>query len=304
MPSMTGVTGSNIRDSDGKGGDDDADSDLRAQVKLLSTQMAALLARQLPSPVGIIAHSTPAPSTSASSNSSSLITAIRNSGAPPPKRASTTLSSAAVAPSTPTYTHEQHISHVNTTEHLPSVDELADVGIDGQHDESTAAQRAAALSTRLAPAQCMHVDEEHDGRFINWYKDTKWKDNYSREAKLMARLADTCRSDGLDPSTSEVMEMICCRIAALDTMNSGHGFAAADVIEGKNRTSIVPHHVRLSAIKEGNMISRITTKPATTGAAAPGNGSGGRRGRKNKNKNSKVAGGAEPKGKATASGDK
>lgn len=152
----------------------------------------------------------------------------------------------------------------------------------------------------------MHVDEEHDGRFINWYKDTKWKDNYSREAKLMARLADACRSDGLDPSTSEVMEIICCRIAALDTMNSGHGFAAADVIEGKNRTSIVPHHVRLSAIKEGNMISRITAKPATTGAAVPGHGNGGgsRRGKRNKNKNSKVAGGAEPKGKAIASGDK
>lgn len=204
-----------------------------------------IAANNLPSPANIRSSS----SKSGLPNSSSLVAGLRSAT----KRstggsaAPTTVAAAAPLAQQSAATHDDGDDD----------DALADVGVDGKQDEPTAAANAAALSTRLADGQCDYVDAEHDGKFGNWCKDTKWKSSFEREAKLMCRIADACRAeDGIDESTSEVMEIVCCRIAALHCMNDGDGSAVADIIEQKHHKSMVPQSVRMAAIKQANMLNR------------------------------------------------
>ena len=204
----------------------------------------------------IAANNLPSPANIKSSNgksglhhSSSLVSGLRSAA----KRS--TGGSASPAP-----VAAAQLAQQSATTHDDDDDDdvdLADVGVDGEQDEPTAAANAAALSTRLADGQCDYVDAEHDGKFSNWCKDTKWKSSFEREAKLMCRIADACRAeDGIDESTSEVMEIVCCRIAALHCMNDGDGSAVADIIEQKHHRSMVPQSVRMAAIKQANMLNR------------------------------------------------
>ena len=273
-------------------GDDMAE--IRSQMALLASQVAALAAAMpLPS-VAAIATSGVAGAVA----SPSLIAGIRNAANLLPlasihaKRASTTAAApiVGVAPSTPAVT-AGIVHHHKTTDDLPTTNELADIGLDGNQDEPSTVARAAALDTRLAPLQCHHIDEEYDGSFVKWSKDGKWKDYYGREVKLMARIADACRRGDHD----DVLEMVCRRIAALDLMNNGHGSAAADAIEGKSRTAIVPQQMRIAAVKEGNLMQRTTTTPRDNHGGGPGLGKG-----KSKGKNGKATGGAASKAAVTS----
>lgn len=211
--------------------------------------LARLIAtNNLPSPANIRSSS----GKSSLSNSSSLVAGLRS--------ASKRTTGASAAPTTVAAAVPLAQQSATTHDDGDADDDdadLADVGVDGEQDEPTAAASAAALSTRLADGQCIYVDAEHDGKFGNWCKDTKWKSSFEREAKLMCRIADACRAeDGVDESTSEVMEIVCCRIAALHCMNDGDGSAVADIIEQKHHKSIVPQSVRMAAIKQANMLNR------------------------------------------------
>jgi hypothetical protein len=289
--------------SGGKGDDHKADSDIRSQIALLSSQVAALVAAQLPSPAAI----TTTASGSTTATQPSLVAGIRSGTTTLPnvavKRVSngstTSTSSFVVAPSTPVMSGPASAAIIN----LPSVNQLADIGLDGQQDEPTAAARAAALAAPMAVVQCQYVDTEHDGSFTRWFKDNKWKDSYAREAKMLSRFADLCRNEVEDVANSELMEAICCRIAALDTLNRGLGSAAADAIEGKHRSSIVPHHVRISAIKEGSMMQRITATTPKHVNNGDGAGIGGKGSKGKAKKNGGEAAGGAARQVATTGGD-
>lgn len=277
-----------------KGGDGDHksdDADLRSQIALLTRQMAVLLADRLPLTAGIASVTgqpvkTPQPS---------YITGLRTSAANMPAKhgvggGGASLSN--VSPSTPLV--PSGIIHHPTHLHSSFVNNLTDIGLDGKQDEPTATTRVATLAAPLATSQCHYVDAEHDGSFMRWFKDTKWKASYGREAKMLARFADLCRMEVNDVTNSELMELICCRIAAVDTLNRGLGSAAADAIEGRHRLSIVPHHVRISAVKEGNMMARLAAKSTmpskqhtNTHSASHQSGEG-----KDKKKDDKATGGA------------
>jgi hypothetical protein len=216
-------------------------------------QVAAMVANTLPSPAGINSSS------GVARQGTSLSAALRSQSTAPAKNS---VASRVVTTITPS-----EEKSTTAAAHIPSViahdgdydddDGLIDVGVDGKQDEPTAAEQATALASRLAGGQCAFVDDEHDGSFVTWFKSVVgWKESFKREAKLMCRIADAMRGEGVNIDTSEAFEIVCCRIAALQCMNEGDGSAVADIIEQKHHKSMVPQGVRLAAIKQANMVSR------------------------------------------------
>lgn len=277
--SALGVKSKGNDDSDGK--TDDHHTMMMKMMKRqqdLEGKIAALMANSLPSTIGITPSTGKSVIPSSSSSSSSLISAMRpSSAAKAPSKVSMSSSGAGVhvsAPTTPAATTTIQSSSSSSTigsmsdnddENKGSSiiiddDDLADIGIDGNQDEPTTQERANVLSLRLATGQCEYVDNEYSGKFINWYKDNKWRSSLDREMKLLCRLADQTRIEIDNYESSELMEIICCRIASLSMINNGDGSAAADVIERKHRSSMVPDSIRLSAIKEGNLLAKAINK--------------------------------------------
>ena len=273
------------------------DGDLRAQVALLASRFDQLMATMsLPSPIiatpgGPIATAT-APSLIAGIRNAANINSLPISSVKRVANPTTT----SVAPSTPMVATASTAPQYTTISDLPHVNELADIGIDGQQDEPSTVARAAALNERLAPLQCRYIDEEYEGSFVKWSKDGKWKDHYGREVKLMARILDALRRGDSD----DAMEIACRRLSALDMLNSGHGSAAADAIEGKSRTSITPQQMRIAAVKEGNLMTRTTHGGSISSTGQQNAGQGG----KSKGKEKGKAAGSAASQAAVTSGNK